>query len=84
MLQDSLITGRDDGQQPFLPMTYKQQETNTAAEISAIDKVHITNMTCLTCDSQLGTYMKEIILKDESVVDKRGREEKRRRRTRSV
>ena len=79
-----MIDGRDDGQQPFLPMTYKQQETNTAAEISAIDKVHITNMTCLTCDSQLGTYMKEIILKDESVVDKRGREEKRRRRTRSV
>merc|ERR1711953_467862 len=54
--EDSLIAGRDV-QQPFLPMTNKQQETNTAAEISAIDK-------------------------DESVVDKRGREEKRRKRTR--
>ena len=83
MLQDSLITGRDDGQQPFLPMTNKQQETNTAAEISAIDKVHITNMTCLTCDSQLGIPERNF-LKDESVVDKSGREEKRRKRTRSV
>merc|ERR1712083_192164 len=55
--EDSLITGRDDGLQPFLPMTNKQQETNTAAEISATDK-------------------------DESVVDMRGREEKRRKRTR--